>query len=239
MSTLVVSLETVSQSWDNLSPLTKTSLTKWFETKNLSALETERELNFIKSGLGLSPFTGSIVSLAMFDVERNLSAVYFCSDTNHSAQELDNSIFKIRTEREMLEDFWEGAKSYDIFVSFNGRAFTLPYIQHRSAILKIKSTVEIAKERYVTKQSFPHHVDLLDEFSFYGAMSKRPSLAILCDAYGIDLPRLAGEDTAELFLQKKFRRIAEKNEAKVAAIKNLYEIWRQYHAPLSFINTID
>lgn len=241
MSTLVVSLETVSQGWDNLSVETRASLTKWLDYKIIPDSEKEKEIENIKSRLSLSPFTGEIISLAVYDLERDLSAVYFYSDNQTENFETNSSSFKSRTEKEMLEDFWEGAKGYDTFVTFNGRAFTWPYLLHRSAILKIRPTVEIAKERYVTKQTIPHHVDLLDEFTFNGSMSKRPTLSLLCGAYGVEINHelLGGEESAELFQQKKFRRLAERNESKVLAIRDLYEIWKQYFAPLSFLNTVD
>lgn len=235
MSTLVISLETIGQDWDNLSTNTKESLTKWMEREKLAEVEKVAELNSIKANLSLSPFTAEIVSIALYDVERELSAVYYLSE----GEEVSMGQFKIRTEKEMLEDFWEGVRDYDTIVTFNGRAFTLPFLLHRSAILKIKPTVEFAKERYLTKQTLPYHIDLLEEFTFYGAMPKRPSLDLLCEVFQIKAEAVFKLKTAELFQQKKFRQIAVKNESKVQALRSLYEIWKQYYAPLSFLNTVD
>ena len=217
---------------------TQLSLTKWINNSVESDEIKKHHLQEVKDRLGLSPFTGKIISLAMYDVERDMGAVYFVDDDAGCSFESDSFSYKSRTEKEILEDFWEGAKSYDNFVTFNGRSFAMPFLYHRSAINEIRSAVCIAKERYLTKQSFPHHIDLLDEFTFYGALHKRPSLQLLCEAYDVEFDStVKGEDVTELFLQKKFRDIAKRSANDVLAIKSLYEKWRLYLAPQSFINT--
>ena len=127
-----------------------------------------------------------------------------------------------------------------MFVSFNGRSFAVPYIYHRSLMLGVTPTVDIARQRYVTRQQLPYHVDLLDEFSFYGAMAHRPSLQLLCSAYGIEHSSLlGGEEIAGAFEEHRFRTIAEKNAGDVHAMSKLYEVWVQNLAPHSFINSIE
>lgn len=237
MATLLFSIETVGQEWDSLSIQTKDALLKSFKNSQRVFLSEDESLDAIKANLPLFAFTGKIVSIAMYDLERELGAVYFYSDIETENFKSNSSLFKARSESEMLEDFWEGAKGYDTFVTFNGYSFTLPYLHHRSAILQIKPTVEIAKQKFITKQTIPYHIDLMNEFTFYGAMQRRPSLALLAGTFGLDFNN--DEDTAELFLKKKFRQIAEKNEAKVLVMRDLYEIWKQYYAPLSFLNTLD
>ncbi|MEY3783801.1 MAG: hypothetical protein RLZZ230_123 [Candidatus Parcubacteria bacterium] len=189
MATLVLAIETLGNDWNSFSELVKQSLIKKQLKENDSTAAqikiTEHKQQLIDK-LSLSPLTGQIISLAMYDVERNLGAVYFVSDDSNETFITDSFTFKSRTEREILEDFWEGAGAYDTFVTFNGRAFTLPFLYHRSAIQKIKPTVEIARERSVVRQAFPSHVDLLDEFTFSGAMQSRPALSVLAGAYGVD-----------------------------------------------------
>ncbi|GIW57375.1 MAG: hypothetical protein KatS3mg083_320 [Candidatus Dojkabacteria bacterium] len=38
-------------------------------------------------------------------------------------------------EKEILEHFWETIVKYDRYITFNGRAFDIPFIRIRSAIL--------------------------------------------------------------------------------------------------------
>lgn len=240
MGTLIVDIETKASSWAELPGITRSSLTHWIDKGNYSDDEKARKLKEVKSKLTFSPFTASIISMAVYDVERKTGAVYFVSDTPDETFEVDGFTYKQRSEKEILEDFWEGANSYDTFVTFNGRSFTLPFLRHRSGMLQVKPTVDIAHSRYVTKQTLPYHVDLLDEFSFHGSMAHRPSLQLLCGAYGVDnTSLLAGEDIEEAYKDKRFRYIAEKNAGDVQAITLLYEKWLTYHAPRSFINKLE
>lgn len=237
MATLILDIETKASKWAELPGITRSSLTHWINKGNYSEEEKAKKILDVKSKLSLSPFTASIISLAVYDVERKTGAVYFVSDTPDESFEIDDFTYKQRSEKEILEDFWEGANSYDTFVTFNGRSFTLPFLRHRSGMLGVKPTVDIANSRYVTKQTLPYHVDLLDEFSFHGSMNHRPSLQLLCGAYGVEnTSLLAGEDIEGAFLDEQFRNIAEKNAGDVQAITKLYEKWLTYHAPRSFIN---
>lgn len=189
----------------------------------------------------LSPYKGQIVSLGVYDVERDLGSVYFLSGTPEDSFTDNSYSYKARTEKQILEDFWETARNYDIFVTFNGRAFDIPFLYMRSISLGVKPTVEIARQRYVTKQTLPYHVDLFDEFSFHGNVARKPSLAVLCESFGIDNPKrlMSGEDITEYFLAKKMTDIARYNAQDVTAIKALFAKWKEYLAPHSFINSIE
>jgi hypothetical protein len=240
MATLIVDIETKAEQWKDLPGITRASLTRWIDNGDYTEAEKQKKRENVKSRLAFSPFTASIISLAVYDVERKTGAVYFVSDTSDESFIVDNFTFKQRTEKEILEDFWEGATSYDIFVTFNGRSFALPFINHRSVMNEVKPTVDIARQRFITRQSLPYHVDLIDELSFYGGMAHRPSLQLLCGAYGIDnTSLLGGEEISDAFTEGRFRYIAEKNMGDVQAINGLYEKWVEYLAPRSFLNTIE
>ena len=187
----------------------------------------------------LSPYKGQIVSLGVYDIERELGSIYFLSASPDDSFTDNSYSYKARTEKQILEDFWETARNYDIFVTFNGRSFDIPFLYMRSISLGVKPTVEIAKQRYVTKQTLPYHVDLFDEFSFHGNVARKPSLAILSESFGIDNPKrfMSGEDITEFFLAKKITDIARYNAQDVTAITALYTKWKEYLAPHSFINS--
>lgn len=239
MGTLIVDIETKAEGWRDLPGITRSSLTHWIDKSDYGEEEKRKKREYVRKHLSLSPFTASIISLAVYDVERKTGAVYFVSDVSDEQFSIDDFTFKSRTEKEILEDFWEGATSYDVFVTFNGRSFTLPFIHHRSVVAGVRPTVDIARQRYVTKQSLPYHVDLLDEFSFHGSMQHRPSLQLLCGAYQIDnTSLLGGEEVAEAFANGRFRYIAEKNKGDVEAIAVLYQKWLEFLAPRAFVNTL-
>ncbi len=240
MATLVFDIETVGEPWPGFDNTTKKALTNWISQSANNEVEYEKEIERVKSQLGFSPLTGKVVALGMYDLERSLGAVYYTGDGSGEIHTDGDFTFKERSEKELLEDFWEGARSYDVFVTFNGRAFDLPFLMHRSAIWGVKPDTALLGQRYLNRQGIPYHVDLLDELTFYGAM-KRQSLHMYCRAYGIPSPKGegGGAAVAELFRQKKFRDLAAYSARDVIATTELYQKWKQHLAPASFINAIE
>lgn len=222
MSTLVFDIKTVGESWLDFDEVTKEELTNWITKQTRTKADHEKELEEVKNKLKFSPLTGEIVALGMYDLERSLGAVYYTNDKVDRPPMVGEFTYKLCTERELLEDFWEGVRSYDVFVTFNGRAFDLPFLIHRCAILGVRPDVSLLGQRYLNRQVLPYHVDLLDELTFYGTM-KRQSLHMYCRAYGIESPQ--GEDTLSV--------------RDVIATTELYQKWKQYLAPASFINAIE
>lgn len=241
MATLIFDIETTGKNWDDIPESTQYALTKWIGQQPVSDEEKARLSEEAQEKLGLSPFTGEVISLAMYDLERKAGAVYFVADDSVLDYQEDDWKYKVRTEAEILEDFWESARSYNVFVTFNGRSFDIPFLIHRSLMVGVRPTVELTGQRYLNRQTSPFHVDLLDEFSFYGAMRRRPSLQLLCDSYNIAYTKqgMGGEDVTEFFTQKKFRDIAEKNAADVTATTELFETWKANLAPASFVNGVE
>ncbi len=239
MATLIFDIETVGESWDVLDQTTQEMLTRWIDRTARSSEEREVGYKDIKEGLGFSPLTGSIVAIGLYDLERTRGVVYYQSD--HEINDCDDGDFvlKVRTEKEMLEDFWEGAKNYDTFVTFNGRGFDVPFLNLRSAIHNIRPTHDLMDGRYLYQQKIVRHVDLQDQMTFYGAMHRKPSLHLFCRAFSVVSPKeagIAGDDVAELFHMKKFGDIARYNARDVIATTKLYKKWLKYLAPQSFLN---
>lgn len=232
MATLIFDIETIPYDWDSFDAYTKERLIK--------SAGDAGEIG-AKAALGLSPFTGSIASVALFDLERKQGAVYHVGDETVATTREGDFVVKERTEKEILEDFFEGAQGYDVFVTFNGRSFDVPFLLHRAVVHGVVPTVTLQQNRYLTKQSFPYHVDLMDEMTFYGAMSKRPSLHMLCLAYGIENMKgeISGSMVAELFQAKKFGDLVRHNIDDVLATTALYEKWKTHLAPASFLNAIE
>lgn len=242
MATLVFDIETVGEDWNTLDQTTQGVLSRWVERTAHSDEERDAGLKDVREGLGFSPLTGMIVAIGLYDVERKQGVVYYQGEGSESERAYDDFTLKVRTEKEMLEDFWEGAKSYDTFVTFNGRGFDVPFLNLRSAIQGIRPTRDLMDGRYLYQQKIARHVDLQDQLTFYGAMQKKPSLHLFCRAFGIESPKadgVAGDDVAELFKTKQFRTIAEYNAKDVIATTTLYQKWLEYLAPQSFINSIE
>lgn len=239
MATLLIDIETVGCNWGSFSPATQQSLLKQSGEGTVVGNDEAFRIEKVQKGLGLSPYTGKIVALSMYDLERDLGAVYFTAAASGDSFGSKSFTFKERTEAELIEDFWDGARSYDTFVSFNGRAFAVPFLLARSTACRIKPTIEFPRSRQLMGQTMPYHIDLLDEFSFYGAV-RLPSLQNLADTLRVRYePPVRGEEVAEFYAAGKFRQIAEKSAADILAIKDLYALWKQQLAPTAFINATE
>ena len=239
MGTLIFDIETIGEDWDSLDPTTQSVLSRWVDRTARTEEERAAELLDLKEGLGFSPLTGSVVAIGLYDLERRQGAVYYTGAGNELEATVGEYVLKQCSEKKMLEDFWEGARSYDTFVTYNGRGFDVPFLLHRSVVHGVRPTVDLMEGRYLYQQKSSVHVDLQDQLTFYGAMHRRPSLHLFCRAYGIESPKaagVAGDDVAELFRKEKFRDIATYNVRDVIATTALYQKWLEYLAPPSFIN---
>lgn len=242
MATLVFDIETVGEPWESLDETTKHILTRWGDRTAKTDQERTAIRKDVEDGLGFSPLTGSVVAIGVYDVEREKGAVYYTGDGTEADEEIDGFSYKQRTESGMLADFFEGARSYDTLVTFNGRSFDVPFLLHRAAVHNVQAIPELMDSRYLSQQRGVKHVDLQDQLTFYGAMVRRPSLHLFCRAYGIESPKgngVHGDAVAELFRQKKFRDIARYNAADVRATALLYEKWLKHFAPSYVLDEID
>ncbi len=241
MGTLVFDIETVGESWDAVDILTQSTLTRWIDRSTHSGAERESLLRDVHEGLGFSPLTGVIVAIGVYDIERKQGVVYY-TGTGKEIDEVDGDFtYKERSERAMLHEFWEGAKYYDTFVTFNGRGFDAPFLIHRSLIHSIIPTKNLMEGRFPAQQKTCRHVDLQDEMTFYGAMYRRPSLHLFCRAYEIPTPKgeVGGDDVAELFRSGKFRDIAHYNARDVIATTALFNKWQTYQNGVFIPEQID
>ena len=86
--------------------------------------------------------------------------------------------------------------------------------------------------RYVSNQKFNAlHIDLRDQFSFYGAVYRKDSLHLYCRAFGIKSPKaegITGDDVADLYKAKEYQKIARYNSWDLRATRELFERWDKY-----------
>jgi len=204
MSTLIIDIETRGEDFDSLDQATQDSLSWWIKREAGSEAEYQADLSTLKDGLGFSPLTGEIVVIGVLDCEKNKGAVYFQAPGEKIEETEENGIkFKQVSEEEMLDSFWTVAKSYQEFISFNGRAFDVPFLMVRSAIRGIRPSKDLMSNRYLNSQKYDSkHIDLLDQLSFYGAVWKKGNLHLWSRAFGIESPKaqgITGEDVGKLF----------------------------------------
>ena len=231
---LIFDIETSGVNFNEFDEVTRHSLTRWIKRQ---AGEDQGKYNALladlKEGLGFSPLTGEIVAIGVFDTDKNKGVVYYQAPDVEITEHRDgNFIFKPKTEAEMISAFWQGAKDYNIFVSFNGRSFDVPFILIRGAKHKIKPSVDLMARRYLQSNYSPvKHVDLLDQLAFYGAVRRRGNLHLFCQTFNIKSPKaggISGDDVGRLFREKKYREIAEYNSWDLIATWELYQVWQKY-----------
>ena len=231
---LVFDIETIGDDFDALDETTQEVLTWWIKKESSSDKEYEIALEDLKNGLGFSPLTGEIVAIGILDCDQNKGAVYYQSPNKEEEEFEEEGIkFKAMPEKEMLESFWKVAEKYQDFISFNGRAFDVPFMVIRSAIHRIRPSKNLMSNRYLSSQIFnAKHIDLLDQLTFNGAVyGRKGGLHLWCRAFGIKSPKadgVTGDDVGRLFEEKKFLDIAKYNVGDLQATKGLYEYWEKY-----------
>lgn len=233
MSKLVLDIETIGADYDSLDEITKESLTRWAEREARDEKDPQKILESAKQGLGLSPLTGEVVAIGVLDPDTEKGAVYFQSPGQKIETSEKNGIkYEVGTEKEILEKFWKVSEYVDEFISFNGRGFDAPFLMVRSAVHKIKSSKDLMSNRYLGSQRYGAlHVDLFDQLTFYGAVQRKGSLHLWCNAFGIKSPKsegVSGDQVSELFKNKEYLKIAQYNARDVKATRELYGYWDKY-----------
>lgn len=227
---LVFDIETIGEDFDSLDKTTQESLTRWIKQDSDNEEEYKLALENLKTGLGFSPLTGEIVAIGMLDVDRNEGAVYYQAPGQKNAEVVEDGVtLKQMSEVEMLKKFWEVAMQYQVFVTFNGRMFDVPFLMVRSAIHGIRPSKDLMRGRYLYQHNPDAlHIDLIEQLTFYGASRKKGSLHLWTRAFGIESPKAAGvtgDDVAPLFKKKKYLEIAKYNIGDLRATRALYEKW--------------
>ncbi len=232
MPTLVLDIETVGESFDEMDETTQEVLLRWTKQTATNDDDLKARTEDVKNGLGFSPFTGFICAIGILDVERDRTAVlYQTTEKDAEDTEEDGVKFRPMNEKAMLEEFWRIAERYDVFVSFNGRSFDMPFLALRSMILGVRPTRDLLSNRYTSLQRGAKHIDLMDQLTFYGAMFRRPNLHIVCRALGIKSPKadgVTGDDVAELYQSGRFLDIARYNVGDLYATRDVYAQWQAY-----------
>lgn len=232
MAKLIFDIETVGEDFDELDEVTRDVLTRWIKKETENEADYEAALKDLKEGLGFSPLTGEVVAIGFLDPEKKHGTVYYQSPGEAAETEENGIKFKPASEKEMLENFWQVAKDYQEFITFNGRGFDVPFLMVRSAVRNLRPTKDLMSNRYLGSQKFDSkHVDLLDQLSFYGAVRRRGNLHLWCRVFGIESPKslgITGDDVGRLFKERRFLEIAKYNAGDLAATRNLYEYWEKY-----------
>lgn len=217
MTKLIFDIETTGVKFNSLDQKSQDFLLANTEPEKIEA---------VKQGLGFSPLTGRVIAIGVLNPDTDKGAVYYISDQSEKINEDDVNYVPCRDEKELLKTFWEVATHYNQFITFAGHVFDIPYLMIRSAVLKIKPTVNLMQNRYNPLI----HLDLMDKLTNYGALRIKNNLHLWCNTFGIESPKenISGHDVAGLFEDRKYLDIAKYCYGDIVATKDLYEYWNKY-----------
>ncbi|BCX16070.1 MAG: hypothetical protein KatS3mg098_299 [Candidatus Parcubacteria bacterium] len=222
---LVFDIETAGKEFESLDVISQDFMLKYAESDE----EEER----VKEGTSFYPLTGEVVAIGVLNPDSGQGAVFVQSEDKNLPSILEEGIsLEKGSEKEILEKFWEVAKFYNVFISFNGRRFDIPFLMIRSAILGVKPSKNLLANRYLSSQpQEAKHIDLFDQLSFYGASRKNFPLHMWTKAFGIKSPKedgISGNDITALYREGKILEIAKYNLEDLKSTAELYRFWEKY-----------
>lgn len=229
MKTLIIDIETVGESFDAIDPQTQENLTKWAKKQASTEEEYNILLEGVKNELGLSPLTGEIVAIGMYDADTLQGSVLFQAPGQQIQQFTEDSITYVQTdEKTMIQRFWETVRQSREVVTFNGWGFDIPFINIRSAIHRVKPSANLMVNRFLNNQRNTNvrHIDLQDQLSYYAAVKKKGSLHLYCRAFGIQSPKVEGSsggDVGRMYQEGLYLDIARYNARDIVATKELFD----------------
>ena len=125
-------------------------------------------------------------------------------------------------ERKLLEEFWDTAKDYNLFVTHNGYGFDIPFLIIRSVINQVKSKVNININKFSMINS--NHFDTMLFFS--QNIFTNPRLDIVAKTLGINIGdnRFTGAEVERLYKEGKMDDIVRHCKEDVELTEKIY-LW--------------
>lgn len=226
MRKIVFDIETCSLPFESLTESQREYLLHFAEKEKDEVIRAEM-INEAVRYTSLYPFTAKVISIGIYDIEKDKSFVYYESKVEEEWFSEDDQIhFKGVSEENMIKSFWRIAEVADQVITFNGRNFDVPFLMLRSALLQIKPSKNFLKNRF----DISRHIDLLEQFTFFG-VTRKFNLDFYCQSFGIDSPKskdITGMEVKTLFEAGRIKEIAIYCSKDVSATFQLYKIWNEY-----------
>jgi len=214
--TLVFDIETVpSRDKRELPNTVAESLGKFSEYKEMET----------SAVMGMSPFFGKVVSLAIGEGNGELSdqkvtVLVVPPDDDPEASAFPDWM-RPMSEADLLRAFWVLAGAATDVVTYNGRGFDVPFLINRSLAHGIPARVDLLSNRYALHP----HLDLLQVLK-HGAYGNGPTtLDVVCWAFDIESPKgkMDGSMVAPAYARGEIEEIAHYNAADVRATTAVYQ----------------
>jgi hypothetical protein len=175
--------------------------------------------------MGMSPFFGKVVSLAVGEGEAEDDEVSVLAVPPEGVEVTDAPKWlRLMSEADLLRAFWALASRAETVVSFNGRGFDVPFLVTRSMIHGIPARVDLLSQRFALR---PH----LDLWEIVGGRGNGPSkLDVVCWALGIESPKetMDGSMVAPAYERGEIVEIATYNRHDVRATSAVYRRVRDH-----------
>lgn len=202
MNRTVVDIETVAQPLTAFDARFHESLLRWFDPGPAGSEMDEERQDEAQKRFSLWGPTGRVIVIGMYNPDSGQSRVLASDD-----------------EAEILGQFWDLVKSFELTITFNGKQFDYPYLKMRSAIHGITPSVALDCRRFTRH---PHY-DLREMLSNFGAW-RHGGLDFYCSLFGVPSPKqgLSGDKVGEAYAQGRLQEIADYCQADVEATGALY-----------------
>jgi hypothetical protein len=223
---IVFDIETCSVPFESLSESQQEYLLRYAEK------ETDEKAKVMKADeairyTSLYPFTAKIVAIGIYDVNNEKSYVYYENEIPEEWFSEEKKVhYKGLSESEMLKSFWRIIEVTDQVITFNGKYFDAPFLMLRSAINQIKPAKNLVTKKYSTSL----HIDLLEQFTYYG-LTRKFNLDFYCQAFRVKSPKskgISGMDVKNLYEAGRIKDIAVYCGDDIYATYQLYKIWDEY-----------
>lgn len=167
----------------------------------------------VRAEMALSPIFGKVVAVGLLDADTDGCIVLAGDD-----------------ERELLELFWHHAQGYDLYVTWNGLSFDVPWLYVRSLVQGVRPTVRISTARYRWPGE-SNHLDLfalLTDWRGNRTRHLRLDLSTVARALGVEPPEGDGADVPALWEKGDIDSIRKHLESDLRATLG---IWRALGEP--------
>lgn len=203
-----IDLECIGKKWEDLSESGRLMAMKGWSKKDRSAFVTEEEA---KDNLALNPYSGEIVSVALWDTNKGRGVTFYRGDVpldglpekDVVGEEQHVHLYRhCVSEEQLLMRVWRKLTKQKPLqlLSYNGSCFDLPYAMIRS----IANRVAVPWYMVNAKRYEDFHIDVRDVLAVYGKSTFPCSLDMLCHLIGIESPKeegITGADVGRLWAE--------------------------------------
>ena len=215
MSTIAYDIEVAGFRWEEVDEITRGYL--------LNRARSDEDREAVPERTALYPGLGKIITIGMWNVEQDRGLVLLEGEREeqHEWERVQRSDVFRGEEKELLERFWDIVdRKRPRLVSFNGRTYDGPMLMIRSAQLGVKPSKNLVGNRY----RMTDHCDLLEVFTFLGAVRDRYSLDYWCRRFDVESPKgsIDGSQVSRAYREGRIEEIGEYCLRDVRATAELY-----------------